>query len=112
MKNLIRKLTVSALLALAAGAASAADVTVNYIQPDNFSDIPSGGEREQTLKDLTKHFIKLGAKLPPGQTLRIDVQNIDMAGSERSSGARTDMRVVNRADGPSIDLHYTLESNG
>lgn len=112
MKNVIRKLAVSVLLALAAGAASAADVTVNYIQPDSFSDLPTGGEREQAMRDLTAHFVKLGAKLPPGQHLRIDVQNIDMAGSERPSRARTDMRVTNRGEWPAIDLHYTLESNG
>lgn len=112
MKNVIRKLTVSTLFALAAGAASAGDVTVNYIQPDSFSDIPTAGEREQTLRNLTAHFVKLGAKLPPGQNLRIDVQDIDMAGSERSSGARTDMRVTSRGEWPRIDLHYTLESNG
>ena len=112
MKRVIRKLAVSALLALAAGAASAGDVIVNYIQPDSFSDIPSGGEREETLRALTAHFVKLGAKLPPGHTLRIDVQDIDMAGSERPSGARTDLRITNRSAWPRMDLHYTLEVNG
>lgn len=112
MKNVIRKLTAGALLAIAAGVASAGEVIVNYIQPENFSDIPTGGEREQTLRDLTAHFVKLGKKLPPGQNLRIDVQNIDMAGGERPSGARTDLRVTNRSAWPSIDLHYTLEMNG
>ena len=112
MKNAIRKLTVSALLALAAGAATAGDVIVNYIQPENFSDIPSGGERDETLRALTAHFVKLGAKLPAGQNLRIDVVNIDMAGAERPSRARTDMRVTFRGEWPQIDLHYTLESNG
>lgn len=112
MKHVIRKLSVCALLALAASAASAGEVIVNYIQPDGFSDIPSGGEREETLRALTAHFVKLGKKLPAGQNLRIDVQNIDMAGSERPSGARTDMRVTNRSAWPSMDLHYTLESNG
>lgn len=112
MKNVIRKLAASALLALAAGAASAGDVIVNYIQPDNFSDIPTGGEREETLRALTAHFVKLGAKLPPGQNLRIDIQDIDMAGSERPSGGRTDMRVTNRQAWPRMDLHYTLEMNG
>lgn len=112
MKRAIVKVTATALLALAAGTACAGDVIVNYIQPDSFSDIPTGGEREETLRALTAHFVKLGAKLPPGQNLRIDVQNIDMAGSERPSGARTDLRVTNRSAWPSIDLHYTLESNG
>lgn len=45
MKHVIRKLSVCALLVLATGAASAGEVIVNYIQPDGFSDIPSG-ERE------------------------------------------------------------------
>ena len=112
MKSAFRKLTVSALLALAAGAASAADVTVNYIQVENYSDIPSGGEREGLLKNLTAHFVKLGAKLPAGQNLRIDVLDIDLAGSERPSGARTDMRVTSRGEWPRIALYYTLEANG
>jgi hypothetical protein len=108
----IQKLIVSAVLALGAATASAGDVIVNYIQPDGFSDITSGGEREQLLRDLTKHFVKLGEKLPPGQSLRIDVQDIDMAGSERPSGARTDLRVTNRSAWPRMQLHYTLELNG
>jgi hypothetical protein len=112
MKKVFRKLTVSALLALAAGAASAADVTVTYIQPENFSDIPTGGEREETLRNLTAHFVKLGAKLPAGQQLRIDVLDIDMAGVEQPSGGRTDMRVTTRGAWPRISLHYSLESNG
>ena len=66
MKNVIRTLALSGLLALAAGAASA-EVTVNYIQPDRFSDLPfSPWEREEVLKELTEHFTSLGAKLPPG----------------------------------------------
>lgn len=112
MKSMLRKLTASTLLALAAGAASAGEVTVNYIEPDNFSDLPTGGEREQTMRDLTAHFVKLGAKLPAGQSLRIDVQDIDMAGSEQPSRGRTDMRVTSRGEWPRINLHYALESNG
>lgn len=111
MKNMIRELTVAALLALAAGASSAADVTVNYIQPENFSDMISSGEREQALRDLSAHFVKLGAKLPAGVNLRIDVQDIDMAGTERPARAG-DVRSMARGDWPRIDLHYTLESNG
>ena len=112
MKKVFGKLTVSAMLALAAGAACAADVTVTYIQPENFSDIPTGGEREETLRNLTAHFVKLGAKLPAGQQLRIDVQDIDMAGSEQPSRGRTDMRVTTKGEWPRMNLTYSLESNG
>jgi hypothetical protein len=109
----IRHLAAGALLTLAAGAASAANVTVNYIQPQNFSDLPSAPwERERALEGIAAHFVKLGAKLPPGQNLRVDVVNIDLAGSEYQSRARTDLRVMSRGQWPRIDLHYTLESNG
>jgi hypothetical protein len=112
MRNVIRKLTVGALLVLAAGAASATNVTVRFIEPEQFADIPSGGERDETLRKIAAHFAKLGAKLPAGQTLLIDVKNIDMAGSERSSRATTDMRVTMRGEWPVMELHYTLQSEG
>jgi hypothetical protein len=113
MKNVIQKLAVSGLLALAAGAASA-DVTVNYIQPDRFSDLPfAPWEREEVLKDLTEHFASLGAKLPPGQNLRIDVQDVDLAGRMHPTRGGRDLRVIrNGAEWPRIDLHYSIESNG
>jgi len=112
MKNRIRTLAVGGLLALAASAASA-DVTVNYIAPERFSDLPfAPWERDDVLKHLTEHFAKLGAKLPPGQNLRIEVQDVDLAGRIHPTRAN-DIRVIsNRAEGPRIDLHYTVESDG
>ena len=113
MKNVIRKLAVSGLLALAGGAASAG-VTVNYIQPEQFSDLPfTAWERERVLEELTEHFTKLGATLPPGQDLRIDVRDIDLAGREYPGRGAHDLRVIkNGAEWPRMDLRYTIESNG
>lgn len=113
MKNVIQKLALSGLLALAGGVASAG-VTVTYIQPERFSDLPfSPWEREEVLKDLTEHFARLGAKLPPGQNLRIDVQDVDLAGRIHPGRGARDLRIIrNGAEWPRIDLHYTLESNG
>jgi len=114
MKNVIRTLAVSGLLALAAGAASA-DVSVNYIEPERFSDLPfTPWERENVLKDLSAHFAKLGAQLPPGQDLRIEVKDIDLAGREYPGRGARDLRIIksNGVDWPRIDLHYTIESNG
>jgi len=113
MKNVIRTLAAGGLLALAAGAASA-DVSVRYIEPERFSDLPfAPWERDSVLKDLTEHFAKLGAQLPPGQNLRIEVKDIDLAGREYPNSTR-DLRVIksNGVDWPRIDLHYTIESNG
>jgi len=113
MKNVIRTLAVSGLLALAAGTASA-DVTVNYVEQERFSDLPfTPWERESVLKELTGHFAKLGAKLPPGQNLRIDVRDVDLAGREYPGRGARDLRIVkNGAEWPRIDLNYTIESNG
>lgn len=113
MKHVIQKLALSGLLALAAGAASA-DVTVNYIEPDRFSDLPfSSWERDDVLKTLTKHFTTLGAKLPPGQHLRIDVQDVDLAGRMYPGRGARELRVIqNNAEWPRIDLHYTIEQDG
>ncbi|HBZ07431.1 MAG TPA: DUF3016 domain-containing protein, partial [Massilia sp.] len=114
MKTVIRHLAAAGLLALAAGTASAG-VTVNYIEPDRFSDVSfASWERDETLKELTEHFAKLGAELPPGQDLRIDVKDIDLAGREYPTRGVRDLRVVrsNGADWPRIDLHYTVEQDG
>ena len=113
MKNVIQKLAVSGLLALAAGVASAG-VTVNYIQPERFSDLPfTPWEREQVLEELTEHFTSLGAKLPPGQNLRIDVQDVDLAGRIHHGRGARELRIIrNGAEWPRIDLQYTIESNG
>lgn len=115
MKTVIHTLAASGLLALAAGAASAGDVTVNYIQPERFSDLPfTAWDREDVLKNLTEHFAKLGAKLPPDQHLRIDVTDIDLAGREVPSRRGHDLRIIkqNSAEWPRMELHYTLERNG
>lgn len=111
MKNAIRTLALGGLLALAAGAASA-DVTVNYIQPERFSDLPfTSWERDAVLKDLSEHFTKLGAQLPPGQNLRVDVLDVDLAGREYP-GRMRDLRIVKQNDWPRIDLRFTVEQNG
>ena len=114
MKNVIRHLAAAGLLALGAGSAFAG-TTVNYIDPDRFSDVPfATWERDEVLKELTDHFSKLGAQLPPGQNLRVDVKDVDLAGREYPTRGVRDLRVVrsNGVDWPRIDLQYTVEQDG
>jgi hypothetical protein len=113
IQNRIRGLAVTSLLALASGFASA-DVTVNYVQPERFSDMPfATWEREAVLKDLTGHFAKLGAELPAGQNLRVEVLDVDLAGREYPGRGGRDLRILkNGADWPRIELRYTIEQNG
>lgn len=113
-----KKMTTRALvaaLALLATSAAWADTQVRYEKPEQFTDLPfNQREREDVLKDLSAHFEKLGQSLPAGQTLKIDVTDIDLAGREepRLRGA-SDLRVLNgRADWPRMRLHYVLEQDG
>jgi hypothetical protein len=104
----------SAALAFATLPASAA-VTVTFTQPENYVDMPfSPWEKDAVMKDLRAHFDKLGAKLPQGQNLKIDVLDIDLAGQiePRTSGTY-DLRVMRgRADWPTIQLRYSVEAEG
>jgi hypothetical protein len=114
MKPLIRQLAFAGVCLLSAGTALAG-VTVNYIEPDKFADLPfTPWEREDVLKGLTEHFQKLGKQLPPDQNLTVDVLDIDLAGRAQP-GIRSgrDIRILRGgADWPHMRLHYTLESGG
>jgi hypothetical protein len=114
MKPLVQKMALAGLFALTAGSASAA-VTVTYVEPDKFSDLPFvTWEREDTLKSLTEHFTKLGNSLPPGQDLRIEVLDVDLAGRAiPSARLGRDIRVLRgQADWPRMTLRFSLEQNG
>ena len=114
MKPLLRQLALAGLFLLSAGAAPAA-VTVSYDHPENFTDLPfTPWDREQVLKELAEHFQKLGKALPPGQDLKIDVLDVDLAGREQPSrrGAHEIRVLKGEADWPRIHLRYSLEAGG
>jgi hypothetical protein len=114
MKTSMSNWALAALLALAAHSASAA-ATVNYVQPDRFTDLPfTPWERDNVLQQITEHFTKLSKELPPGQDLRIDVLDIDLAGREIPNAHQgRDIRVMRgAADWPRMHLRYAVEQNG
>ena len=94
----------SAAPALAAGSAQ-----VTYVKPEKFTDAGFGSfERERTLQSLTQHLQALGKSLPDGQTLRVEVLDVDLAGEVWPHGAH-ELRVLRgRADWPHLSLRYTL----
>lgn len=104
------------LLALgSAGVPAAAAVSVTFVAPENFRDLPfAASDRARVLKDLGEHFAKLDKLLPPGQTLTIDVVDLDMAGRMVPNfRAGQDIRVMRGgADWPHMTLRYTLSANG
>ncbi|MCL6482865.1 MAG: DUF3016 domain-containing protein, partial [Janthinobacterium lividum] len=92
-----------------------AGTQVQFSKPDQFTDVPfKPQERDEVLKELSQHFEKLGASLPPGQSLKIDVTDVDLAGRENPAlRAGQDIRVMNGGvDWPRLRLHYVLEQDG
>jgi hypothetical protein len=114
MKPLIRQLAVAGACLLSA-ASALAGVTVNYVEPDKFVDMPfEPWDREDVLKSFTEHFQQLARELPPDQNLTIEVLDIDLAG-HAYPGARSgrDIRIVKGgADWPRMRLRYSLEDHG
>jgi hypothetical protein len=114
MKPVTRHLALAGLFLLSAGGASA-EVTVAYTKPEQFADMPfEPWERERVLQELTAHFNKLGKALPAGETLRVEVLDLDLAGRLRPN-MRTvrDLRVLNNgADWPHMHLRYSVEADG
>ncbi|MBV7538368.1 DUF3016 domain-containing protein [Duganella sp. sic0402] len=112
--RLMTKTVLAGLTALLASSAALAEVSVSYVKPEDFTDVPRGEvDRERTLKDFSDYFATLDKKLPQGQSLKIEVLDIDLAGRLYPRRAGDDIRVLTGgADWPRIRLRYTLEENG
>nr|WP_314628727.1 DUF3016 domain-containing protein [uncultured Janthinobacterium sp.] len=112
-KNTTRALIAG--LALLASSAAWAGTQVHFNNPEQFTDLPfDQRDREDVLKQLSAHFDTLGASLKPGQSLKIEVTDVDLAGRE-DPGRRFghDFRVMTGgADWPRMRLHYVLEQDG
>jgi hypothetical protein len=101
-----------ALTALLAGPAHAAGkVEVSYVEPDKFADIGWGSvDRERVLRQMTLVLEEFAARLPDGQTLKLEVTDIDLAGEQRPSRGQ-DIRVLRgMADWPQVKMRYTLRA--
>jgi hypothetical protein len=115
MKSLMHKMALAGLFALAAGSAGAA-VSVTYIEPEKFSDLPFvTWEREDTLKTLTEHFTWLGSQpaAGPGPAHRGHWTSTWPAARSRARArAATCASCAGSADWPRIDLRFAVEQNG
>jgi hypothetical protein len=103
----------AALLFLAVGSASAA-VTVTFTNPDKYSDMPQfDSDKTRVLAGLETHFKTLAAGLPPGQDLKVEVLDVDLAGRIDPMRTTQDLRILRgQADWPKMKLHYSLEEQG
>ncbi|HEX9392409.1 MAG TPA: DUF3016 domain-containing protein [Usitatibacteraceae bacterium] len=102
-------------LACAGIGAAGATVTVTFVKPEGYADMPwSIQDRERVFKDLTTHFNKLGATLAPDQDLKLEILDLQLAGRMALSrrGPENFRILRGAADWPSMRLRYTLESKG
>jgi hypothetical protein len=106
---------VAAVAALAGSAAHAAGVVeVRFVDPEHYADAGIGKlELGRTTSDFERHLRRWAARLPQGQTLKIDVLDIDLAGTERPYRDGRPLRVLRGgADWPRVKLHYALDEGG
>lgn len=111
-----RCLLAVAVLAAAAGpAAAAGSVQVSFAPSDRFVDAGDRGrQRTDNLLTLSLHLQRLGQReLPDGQSLKIEVLDVDLAGRMKPLRSGEQIRVVNgRVDWPRITLRWTLSAGG
>jgi len=97
------------LLACSAAAQAAGVVEVSFKPADQYRDAGRGLEGERTLEQLGRYFKSLAARLPDGRMLKIDVQEVDLAGEQRPMRRTDDLRVMRGgADWPAMTLRWTL----
>jgi hypothetical protein len=93
----------------------AATSEVTWTNSDKYRDVHAGdGNRAKfkarTFAKFEKHFSMLAEKLPEGQTLFIDVQDVDLAGDVHQNMQR--IRVIKDIFFPRIKFSYkVVDSN-
>jgi hypothetical protein len=108
------KLLLTMLTTALTGLSVAAPVDVNFINPDGYTDTGvSTIDTRLVIDTLSEYFAALGAQyLPPGQHLKLDVTDIDLAGEVRLRAGTTLLNtrvLLGMADFPRIDLRYELQ---
>jgi hypothetical protein len=106
-----------ALAGAVAGSAQAAGaVEVSFIEPAHYTDAGRNPSDVRSNEVTLEQFIRnLGKRyLADGQVLKIDVLDVDLAGTVRPArGSGLDLRIVRgSADMPHIRLRYALTDGG
>lgn len=105
-------LAVSALV-IGSAAHAAGKVDVEMVNPQRFADSGGWNRGDANLETISRYLRQLGTQyLPAGQSLKIEVLDVDLAGYVRPS-RRGDVRLlIGGADWPRIQLRYTLQGDG
>jgi hypothetical protein len=96
--------------------AALADVKVSFVTPDRYSDrdFRNSASRDATLDEFRRYFARLGERyLKPGQSVSIEVLNIDLAGDYEPWRTRFhDVRIMRDVTPPRFKLRYALRQGG
>lgn len=93
-------------------------VEIEWKDPKSYSDVRSANQprtrfRESTFKKLEQHLEKLAIKLPEGQTLKLTVTDLDLAGQVWPGhmvglNSTSDVRMIKRIDIPRMNFAFQL----
>ncbi|ACB95603.1 DUF3016 domain-containing protein [Beijerinckia indica] len=114
--RLAKTLVLAALALCLAQASAIAAVKVTFVNPEHYTDLDRNRPwyQQDTLNQFQRTFEQLGATyLKPGQTLKLDVLDIDLAGYfEPWRFYGYDVRIMRDYTPPRFKVHYALEQKG
>ncbi|AWN49805.1 DUF3016 domain-containing protein [Methylobacterium terrae] len=107
-------------LVAAAGAQAArpeSPFSLTFVAPERYTDAESrfgsGPTLRTTIGELERIFRDLAARtLRPGQSLAVDVLDVDLAGTDLPGAGPTAPRLVTDATPPRLRLRYALRERG
>jgi Protein of unknown function (DUF3016) len=105
---------IAAVAAILLPCAANATVRVNFVAPESYRDSEQAGTRDGVLNELRRYLESLGtAYLKAGQSLTIDVLDIDLAGEyEPWRPHLAHARIMRDITPPMMKLRYRLEQKG
>lgn len=114
-RSVVLALLLAAGIPTAAIPAAEAAVAVRFVAPERFhaEEFRSPYRREPLVRELSRFLAGLGDRyLKPGQELRIDILNVDLAGREEPWRRGPDVRVMRDTTPPRVKLRYVLQERG
>ena len=111
--TLARGLLAACVACAALPSFASGQVEVAWIEPDDFADAGrSVVDRERTMSALGDHLKRWACLLPDGQTLKLEVLDLNLAGEIEPYGWHQVRVLRGRADWPQMKLRYTLLAQG
>ena len=115
MRHLHRLGALIGAMLFGSAAQAAGSVAVSFIEPARYSDVRDAQGRSDANLGAVRAVLEASAAphVGNGQTLRIEVLDVDLAGEVRRGGPVQSLRVLRgSADWPRIELRYVLETPG